>query len=422
MNNIDHAIAQGLGDQPFDGGIHYLRAEQEEKILDAKGDLQNKLAEANALKIQVESMPDGLDKSEVNINAVVTSAPAEYSENVKELHQTKKIEEVFRCRHGLTRSAIEPSILNNVLLFGIMVFIEGMVNASFFLTAHISATPIAALLLSLLISLTNIAVSSCVGFFVGRKIDYGANAIDADKFAKQRRIARVLLGCYVLVIALFHATVALVRYQETMDGIEHSFSNYVGMMTTPEPLFLILIGVVMSVVAYKKSLSAFDDPYPGYGERHRAVLDAQEAVYDFHEQLQEKIEARFDEVLANAETTYKTKVKAVNKYNALVNDCIQAHQHFEQTVAQAGSTLKSQITLVAEHYRAAMGEQSKLNLDIPKHLTNFQSFLVESDIPPTIPIPEFQDFKSELNQSKAQALQQLDELFEPSQPEKGALS
>ena len=266
-------------------------------------------------------------------------------------------------------------------------------------------------MLSLLISLTNIAVSSTAGY-LGRWKDYGINAADADNFKIQRMIAKLQFWGFILVITWFHLTVGLVRYLETMDGIEHSLSNYWGVVTTPGSLFLVLAGLVMTIVSYQKSLSAFDDPYPGLGERYRAVLAAQDAVLDFQEELQEEIESRFDDALQNAEKTHKSKAKAIHKYNSGVQACIQARHKLEQTIAKAESTLKTQIAVIFALHRAGSGNQSTIGEGLPEHLTSFQSYLETIENPPFMHTPDFQAFKSELNQSKTNALKQLDQIFE----------
>jgi hypothetical protein len=412
MGTLEHTIAQGLGGHTVDGEFYRLRADQEEIVLNGQNDYHEKCTETNALGIEVEALPDGLDGSEANVNGVTASVSQSYSEKINYLHQLKRILEAHRCRQGLTCAPIDPDILKNALLFGIMAFIEGMFNASFFLTAHISASPISALLLSLLISITNIVVSCCAGFYIGRWLDHGLNAVDSDNFKARRIIARLQFWCFILFIGWFHITVGLIRYLETIESVEHTLTNYWGVMTTPEAFFLILIGMVMTTVSYKKSMSAFDDPSPGYGERNKAVLAAKDALLDFQEESQEEIETRFDDALKNAEKTCKAKVKVINQYNARVQNCIQARHKLEQVISRAESTLKTQIAVIVAHHRTANDELSSVSEDVPEHLTSFQSYLENIEIPPFMHTPDFQAFKCELNQSKANALKQLDQIFE----------
>jgi len=51
----------------------------------------------------------------------------------------------------------------------------------------------------------------------------------------------------------------------------------------------------MSALAYFKGMRAFDDPYPGYGERRRAITAIEDEVLDQFEDLSDQIEERFEE-------------------------------------------------------------------------------------------------------------------------------
>lgn len=194
--------------------------------------------------------------------------------------------------------------------------------------------------------------------------------------------------------------------------MQHSQANYLGVLTTPEALFLVLIGVCMSVLSYYKGLHAFDDPYPGYGERHRAALAARDDLLAVFDETAGEIEARFEEGLSDSVKAWKARTREIGKHTRLVQACIEARRELERAVGEAESTLKGQVAEVAGHHRAARGAHTPLGEAALDQLASFQEFLAGCELPAYLHPPDLQDQKRQLARAKSEALRRLSALFE----------
>lgn len=177
---LDWTVAQALGDQPVDGELHRLRAAQEATLRAARSAFEEKKAEAEALRAELNGQPEPFTDPAIDTETLLAVAATLLPTQVKAWLHAERVLEAFRARHGLTRAPVAPQTTQNLLFLAILVFVDGGINAGFFLNAHMAASPMAALLLSLLIALTNVTVSACAGYFAGRWKDYGLNAADAD--------------------------------------------------------------------------------------------------------------------------------------------------------------------------------------------------------------------------------------------------
>jgi len=137
-----------------------------------------------------------------------------------------------------------------------MVFGEALLNAAFFSNAHMVAGPAAALLTSFLISMTNVTASTCAGFFIGRYLSFGSNALGSNDahFRKKRTKAKYQFIGFIALMVFFHLTVGLVRAQESIEAVSHSPFAYLQMLKTPEAIFLTLMGGCMSVAPIQRLL------------------------------------------------------------------------------------------------------------------------------------------------------------------------
>ncbi|MCU7805672.1 MAG: hypothetical protein KZQ96_21000 [Candidatus Thiodiazotropha sp. (ex Lucinoma borealis)] len=304
-------------------------------------------------------------------------------------------------------------MLDTILLLLLMIFVETGINATFLQNAHMVTGPLSALLASLLISLTNVTVSVCAGYFIGRWINYGTNAADADEpeFAIRRQIAQALFVLFLVVIAGFHLTVGLVRALASLDNIHHSVESYTALFTTPEAVFLVLTGACLSVLAYHKGLHSFNDPYPGYGERHRTVLTRRIELFEAYEELSEALTEQFDGAICEAVKCAKIRGRAVEKYHRVVGDCLKAHRRLQRSVGEAETVLRLQVAQLATHHRGVRGRKSTVTSHSLGQLVSFEGFL-GTELPPFLHVPSSNEAKAPLAQAKAQALSRLSQLYD----------
>ncbi|WP_316364650.1 hypothetical protein [Candidatus Thiodiazotropha sp. CDECU1] len=380
MSKFDRAVAQGLGEQSIDAALYEQRREHEERLIQVRGQYKEACDKAEALRTDAEEQePPRTDISSV-IEALLAQAREALSGLSKTCARAAQILEAFRLRHGLTRAPAQPQAATASMVLSLLVFVEAAANAAFFANAHMVAGPFAALQTSVLISLTNVSVSALGGYLIGRWMDYGKNAEDErdPAFSIPRLRARIALAGLIGILGWFHMTVGLVRATESLDIVHHSVSSYALVLTTPESLFLVLTGACLSVLAYRKGKFSFDDPYPGYGTRSRALQTLRDEVVDAYEDFREQIEERFDEAQRDAAKAAKSGVQGIVRYNAAVKACRAEARKLEEAVKQAESTMRMQAARLTSHHRAARGRRSAVSENDLTHLLVFDDYLPDA--------------------------------------------
>lgn len=305
-------------------------------------------------------------------------------------------------------------MLSFVILFLLAIFIETGINAGFLLNAQLAASPVSAILFSLMVSVTNVFFSAWAGYYIGRWKQYGAHATDADnpEFVTIRRRARWQFAVCVIVWVLLHTTLGLVRAQETLDHVTPSLSGYLSILTTPEALFLVLTGVGMSVLSYHKGMTAFSDPYPNYSTFHRATRMAYEALQEAYAGYVSEIEDRHAAARQVLDRAWKEHRKEEAKVEKLHARCLEARRELVRAVDEAESALSADIARLTETHQAARGDTQPLPEAGLNELASYENFL-EDSAPPALDIPpNIHDYRSALDETKAGALYELRSLFE----------
>ena len=413
MSQIDWAVAQGVGGKQIDEALYKLRAGHESKLRSCQANLNTICARAQALDITSTADPGILPDPSAEVGGVLAMAGTALANKAAALERTKQIEEAFRLRHGLTRGCIAPSVLQSILFLAILIVIEGLINASFFQNAAMTASPAAALLTSVLISITNITLSTCAGYFIGRYTGYGANAADSGdpEFKYIRLRAKALFWCFLAVMAVFHATVGLIRATESLDHIFHDPDSYRALITTPEAFFLVLTGACLSLLAYRKGKMSFDDPYPGYGQRHRAVLAIEDEIFDLHEEFAGEIEDCFARGEKELARHYKKQQRALDKYNKVVGASADAQRKLERAISTAESELRMEVAQLASAHRSTRGRKSSATEQALDHLVRFEGYL-DTPLPVYATGGPDKSAQTRLSKCKSDALSRLSILFQ----------
>ncbi len=414
MTKLDWAVAQGLGDQALDSALYRLRRGHEGTLRKVENELKVTCTKAQQLHANFEAQAVPETDISADIDALLIQAETEISGKARSCARSAQILEAFRLRNGLTRAPIAPPVAINVIILMLLVLIESAINASFFANAHMVAGAFAALLTSVLISLTNISVSTVGGFFIGRWMNYGINAEDANApaFAMPRLKARIAFVLLVCALAFFHVTVGLVRATESLEIVHHTLANYRQIITTPEALFLVMTGICLSIMAFNKGRHAFDDPYPGYGSRYRALEMLRDEVIDAYEDFRDQIEDRFDNAEQATSKIVKSRMQALHIYNAAVKDSHAAARKLEFTVGEAESTMRMQVAQLASHHRAARGRRSTATEPALDSFIYFESFLPEAVLPALVQDTATNAHQKHFKAQKSQALARLSSHFQ----------
>lgn len=345
------------------------------------------------------------------LDGIITKAEQTLPQKIQTLRQAEQADKAFCTTHNLIDKNINPNPMVSALMIAICVFVDAAVNSSFLYNAHMVSGPFAALLVSFLISLTNVVLSVCGGYFIGRYLNYGSNSADADapEFKKIRDRARRLFRVFIGVMVLFILTVGLVRSTESLERIGHTLTHYHELLVTPEAVFIVLLNICIAVFSYHKGRSGFTHPYGDYGTYQKSVKAAREDLYESYDDLGEEIEDACAAVEDDAEAQISAQAKSIKQHNKKVTECHQAYRDLEQAVRDAGSEFSATLTRTINTHSVLTGKR----VAIPAGMLDQFTFVDVS----TIKLPEYYRSSQKntsnpaLAKAKAAALKRLSDIF-----------
>lgn len=413
MSAYERTTIQAVIGQKLDGQIQKLLSEHERPI-------QQKLFALKRLCNKADRLnPDFAGDATIpaqpgeGLEFTYASAKRDIADKAEVHRFTRKSLQAAQLRHGYASTPGNSSTLQNVLVLLTGTCGEALINAAFFSNAHMVAGPLAALTTSLLISMTNVGVCVCAGYFIGRYLNYGANALDGEDsyFRNKRTLAKLQFAGFIALMVFFHTTVGLVRTQESLEQVNHSLAHYLAMLQTPEAVFLILMGACMSVVAFHKGVHSFDCPYPEIGRLQRAEESAKQEIQATYEFYQQEIETHFESSNKELQAPIAEKRKAFDQYNKAVSACHDAKRHLEQSVRDAEASCRGKLAELITAYSCISGEEQSIPVDALKRMVTFEKYL-DFELPAYRSAPETNTFKSDLLLEKNQAVKRLAEIFQ----------
>jgi hypothetical protein len=220
----------------------------------------------------------------------------------------------------------------------------------------------------------------------------------------RRWLARFGLGVTLLGLGGFHLTVGLMRTQETLETLEHSPVAYQELLSTGDAVFIILVGVVMSIVSFFKGKNNILDPYPDYSTLNHAVEQAHDEFEYTCDEVRDDITAVFDDALDEFHKSQKQQYKKTKEIQSAIDSVQQTYQQFEQHCLQASTSLKAtiarmeQLASVAGKTTTKKGKKS----DIAEY--DFSDLLDGLDIPTFTPSKSDPIEKAHLSEAKHRVL------------------
>jgi hypothetical protein len=367
--------------------------------------------ETENLKNQINISNNNSGPPVAQFDGITTKAEQTLPQKAHTLHQAEQAEKAFCTTHNLIDKNINPNPMVSALMITICVFVDAAVNSSFLYNAHMVSGPFAALLVSFLISLTNVVLSVCGGYFIGRYLNYGSNSADADapEFKKIRDRAGSMFWVFIGVMGLFILTVGLVRSTESLDQIGHTLSHYHELLITPEAVFIVLLNICIAVFSYHKGRTGFTHPYGDYSIYQNSVTAASEDLYETYGDLVEDIEDVCVAVEDDGEAQESAQSKPIKQYNKKVTQCHQAYRELEQAARDAESEFSATLTRTINTHSVLAGKK----VAVPNDLFDQFTFVDVS----TIKLPEYyrpsQRNKNNpaLAKAKAAALKRLSDIF-----------
>lgn len=375
--------------------------------------LQEKIETALALRAVIANHGEGGSLPTSRLNAVVSAATLVFSALVKSLAQTEQADKAFCRDHNLIVKAAPPNSTISALYIALAIFLDSAINSSFFLSAHLAASPFAALLVSFLISLTNATVSAFAGFYIGRYRDYGMLSVDAlsSRYRRVRLVANAQYTAYLSVITFFLLTVGLVRSGENLDEVQHSLASYYELAMTPEAVFLVLINICIAAFSYHKGKTGFAHPYGGYSEIQNAVTAARDELQASYENYADEIEDIHDALTDENAAGDKTRDKAISEFNKAVKQCQNAEREYKTYVAEIEANFSSEVTRLADTQSVISGKPES----VPQYLLDQFSFkdIYAPEIPSVyVPPLNSSHNKASLESLRSDALERLGASFQ----------
>ena len=390
------------------GDVAAVRAAAIENVIRQRGQVQEQVHFAQSLKPETTITTVDNAAYKAQSGSVLSEGRIFFRRSVEILTRQRRAMAVYRVDHELIREANQPHAVMTILLLGIMIFIEAFINAAFLSNAHMVASSSAAMLTSVLISLTNVLSSCCAGFFVGRWLGYGRKGPAHAQFLSIRLWARMWQFLFIVLIGFFHVTVGLIRSMETLTKVEHSVATYLQLLHTPEAIFLVITGACLSLLAWHKGRTGITDPYADYGVFQKAIDATENEINAVQNDITERIEDVFEEPIAAETQAQAQHIKTITTFNAAVEDSNNAHQKLQQIIMQA----ESEVRVKTEHLRdlcSTAGGQLDEGFDMEAHCS-FQSFLsIELPTPLAVPVAVAQP--QHIQNTKADALAQLAALY-----------
>jgi hypothetical protein len=221
----------------------------------------------------------------------------------------------FRTEHRLQRPAIrtDANWIFAAGFIGIILLAEMILNG-YFLSKGSQLGLLGGVLEALIIALINVTIAGMVGRLAMPNMHH-------------RNWLRKLSGTIIFLAylgAIFGFNLAVGHYRDAVATNPFEGAILAGRSLRAHPLgiedlsswALVLMGCLFSVMALLK-LYWMDDPYPGYGERHRAWIDAAEDYNDAHAD-------GIDQLRELMENTRMKLADMVNQVSAEQNERIQA--------------------------------------------------------------------------------------------------
>lgn len=160
---LDRTMAQALEGETVETQFHQLRAEFESSLGASHERVKAELAHVEQLRQEMPSIDTKSYNSSIYSDDLLLGAKIEFQSLKAKLQKAIQISKAFVLRHGLPRSPMTPQPFESLIVLGLYIVLEAVLNAGFLNNAYMVAGAIQALVAAALISLTNVTVSSAGG-------------------------------------------------------------------------------------------------------------------------------------------------------------------------------------------------------------------------------------------------------------------
>ena len=193
---------------------------------------------------------------------------------------------------------------------------------------------------ALMISVLVVLTGSLIGFGPWRYLEYRGADGKGGEAHRMWAIPAIVIGCSLLLLFAFY--IAHYRYMLSHSSLDSPAPDNILTSITRSPfqpfqqlesLLLFIIALLIGIFSIARGVH-WDDPYPGYGKRHRRVEDARERTEVIARGLAHEIDAAkdsADEAIAGVSTKSTELVSALRRAIARTQDNTAA---WDYTAAQ----------------------------------------------------------------------------------------
>lgn len=238
----------------------------------------------------------------------------------------------FRAAHALHRPPVYP---DSPLLQAAFLFLAATFEAAFSATLFANASDAGLLggaATALGLSGANVALGFLAGFLGLRYVQHRSWALKIAGSA-----AAVCAVCAAIALNAF-AALWRERLHGPLTPLESLDQASLLGLTQPEAVILLMLGLAVWVFSALKGYSGFDDPYPDFGKRDRAVRRTEADVNAAREALREALEAPVLSVRAETQAAMAAQEAALLAMRALYDNGADAlaeiaaqHRRLEET-------------------------------------------------------------------------------------------
>jgi hypothetical protein len=249
----------------------------------------------------------------------------------------------FQRKHRLQRIARTPSRRWTTFgLLSILIAVESVLNGFFFAKGSQFGL-VGGIGIAIGISIFNVIFSFMLGLWPARLINF------RNWFVKLLAFLATTAGFCVIVLlhgfaAHYRDAVAAVGEDQGMTTAINALTSSPWRLADMNSYYLFGLGLLAAISAFYKGCT-FDDPYPFYGARSRAVIDAREEYSDEHaEHFDALAQIKDDTIqkLSDGITRIPLFPQQAANIRAQRAALVQTFRGYEASVATAANQLLSQ--------------------------------------------------------------------------------
>ena len=304
----------------------YLDAAGKLRVPDVGSSLEYYLEETRRRWESGETLIKESKESETSLKDL----KGEYRDCYARYEQLKRELRNFRKQHGLLRKARATTWQRQVLFWGIffvLFAVETFLNAQFF-EDYSDGGLLGGWVNALVISMVNVLISTLIGMKVAPRALYGPGVID-------RLWSIPVFALYVCVIVLFNfgaghyrallgaSLPSSVAQQAAFDQLVNAPFELSGLAS----LLLVLFGLFTAVVAWIDGYVMWDEPFPTYGDKVRALNQSYLDALDCNKEIVDCGSNVVSEVIGSI-------AAAGGKVDAAIREC----SSIEQDIAEMQNT------------------------------------------------------------------------------------